>query len=363
MDCREILELLPLYIEGELEKSKENAVKKHLEECKSCAEELRFLENILSEAGKLPEIEPSENFHTSLKEKLKTVKQIKVFSRRKLFKTFTAAATSAAVIAVSITALNTEFYKIDNSALNRNKNEMTESVKENSEAHETEETAAIEKMQKEPEREKVQAEKTQKTEVKKDVSVKSTPSAQSKPQNELKEEKEPDLENKKEEKLEMEENGLQIASQTNENPINETEEIYDEAVIETEEKVFSADDAIAEEKAVSGGGGGGNSGGASARTFKMSPRFDKIVLKVKIPEGDLSIMELIGNYAKENGEYKIPLENFYDVADKIFAVPDCEAYYSNENKTEEYQKLAENDERKKQIEEICSFGYVIIIEN
>ena len=77
MDCQEILELLPLYIEGELEKNEENAVKEHLKTCEKCKEELKFLESVLKETACLPEIEPSEDFHAKLKEKLKTAKQVK----------------------------------------------------------------------------------------------------------------------------------------------------------------------------------------------------------------------------------------------------------------------------------------------
>jgi len=354
MDCQEILELLPLYIEGELEKSEENAVKEHLKTCEKCKEELKFLESVLKETACLPEIEPSEDFHAKLKEKLKTAKQVKTIDVKKAFKAFRVAAVSAAVIAVCVTALNSEFYKLDNSALVDPENNVTENIQKPIDtAVENNEVINEKKEESVPHLEKEQTKPTQKTEVKVPKtpvkSVQTEKSATKEPENESKALNDSFSAND----AAVEENGVLVAA--------ETEEI---AAFDLSDKANTTQEALdtaVEEKPVSGGGGGGASSGG-ARSFKMAPAFNKTILNVKIPEGDVSIMELLEGFTEQNGEYKIPLDEFYVLADKIFAVPDCDAYYTNENLTDEYQSLEDNSERKVQIEEICRYGYVVIIE-
>lgn len=354
MDCQEILELLPLYIEGELEKNEENAVKEHLKTCEKCKEELKFLESILKETAHLPEIEPSEDFHAKLKEKLKTAKQVKTIDVKKAFKAFRVAAVSAAVIAVCVTALNSGFYKLDNSALVDPESNVTENVQKPTDtAEENNEVINEIKEESVPRLEKEQTKTTQKTEVKaQKVPVKSAQaenSAVKVPENESKALADSFSAND----AAVEENGVLVAAETEEmaapdlgGEVNAPQEAIDTAI---------------EEKPVSGGGGGGASSNV-ARSFKMTSAFNKTILNVKIPEGDVSIRELLEGFTEQNGEFKIPLDDFYVLADKIFAVPDCDAYYTNENLTEEYQSLEENSERKVQIEEICRYGYVVIIE-
>jgi anti-sigma factor RsiW len=60
MNCREVLELLDDYVDGDLHASRASQVRRHVEECSACREEERALRRLLEKAASLPaSVEPS----------------------------------------------------------------------------------------------------------------------------------------------------------------------------------------------------------------------------------------------------------------------------------------------------------------
>ena len=84
MDCSEILELLPLYLEDMLDFSDKALVDEHLKTCDSCRGELEFLKKIQTEMINLPQIEPSKSFKEGLSKRLKEEKRHKERIRQQL---------------------------------------------------------------------------------------------------------------------------------------------------------------------------------------------------------------------------------------------------------------------------------------
>ena len=346
MDCKNVLELLPLYIEGELEKDEIKAVKEHLDSCKDCRNELKFLKSILKETSALPDAEPSEDFHTKLKERLLSENKVRVVNLRSLRKTFTAIAASAAVIAVSVTALNTEFYKIDNSALEGKKGNVSESIVIDSENV----AGALENAEIKEKQEVTGRQEEKKTEIKNEAIFNKNEEEKSKP--------------------EARTITTEILKDVNEEPIKDTPQEKKALPMETAESDYTKAEALDEGAAVANLeganaveedkalGGGGSVNPDNKRKSRISVGYYKTVLNVEISESDESLEELLKGFTVQNGEYKIATQEFYELADKIFAIPDIVAYYTSENMTEEYESLKDGDERKKQIEEICSYGYI-----
>jgi hypothetical protein len=61
MNCERIDELLPAWIEGDLDQADQDGVSAHLRECLRCAAIVRDISAIRREAARLPELEPSHD--------------------------------------------------------------------------------------------------------------------------------------------------------------------------------------------------------------------------------------------------------------------------------------------------------------
>ncbi|NLL05990.1 MAG: zf-HC2 domain-containing protein [Clostridiaceae bacterium] len=102
--CEEILELLSLYIDNELDDETSKLVKKHVELCSLCKDELEQLQQIVKICNDMDEVELPDNFNEVLHQKLKLEsrkmeedKKI-VVKRNRIMKTITSVAAIFIVI-------------------------------------------------------------------------------------------------------------------------------------------------------------------------------------------------------------------------------------------------------------------------
>ncbi len=109
LSCQKAREAVSLYIDDMLSESDAAAFRSHLKECEACRQEYEMLLNIQKTLTELPQLEVSDRFRAELHEKL--VVEAKRTSalptvKRPLWRIASGAATAAAVIAVSVIALN-----------------------------------------------------------------------------------------------------------------------------------------------------------------------------------------------------------------------------------------------------------------
>lgn len=103
-DCKNIQELIPLYLDNMLSDEENDTVRTHIETCDVCKAEYELMASIMQTAASLPEIDVPEGFHEKLMEKVKAEAEAK--KERKAFalpwKKVSGFAAAAAVIAVSV---------------------------------------------------------------------------------------------------------------------------------------------------------------------------------------------------------------------------------------------------------------------
>lgn len=68
MNCNSALSQLSAYVDGELAGKEMYAIRAHLQDCDSCAEEARFIASMKSALTELPAFEPSEDLEERLVE-------------------------------------------------------------------------------------------------------------------------------------------------------------------------------------------------------------------------------------------------------------------------------------------------------
>lgn len=106
-NCKDIVELLPIYVDNMTNQLESAKVKEHLAECAECRREYEFLKNIIETTTELPYIEASQNFTDTLHSKLIAAKNLKSKKSLAAFrKVAIASLSSAAVIAISIVSLS-----------------------------------------------------------------------------------------------------------------------------------------------------------------------------------------------------------------------------------------------------------------
>lgn len=84
MQCQEICELIPAYIDGMLSSSLRETVDRHLQNCQECKSELQDLEFVSALIRGLPPVEPLPEFRKNLSKKLEQLDRKKVMSFRSL---------------------------------------------------------------------------------------------------------------------------------------------------------------------------------------------------------------------------------------------------------------------------------------
>lgn len=349
MDCSEIFELLPLYLEDMLDFSDKALVDEHLKTCDSCRGELEFLKKIQTEMINLPQIEPSKSFKEGLSKRLKEEKRKKTaFYMSGGFKKAVSIAMSAAVIAICITALDTEPYKNNEEILiGKEQISLSDGMEDNVlEETEKEEITPEINVKKASETALADTSGKVKTEIQKDAGKivetdRATP-----------EKNEPIAENSFPSAATAEEESVAV--------YDAEQDAEKKAEIQNAQAVAKVEEETTMPKArISSGGGGGSS--AAGATEKQS--FIKKTLRISFADEDTSYLEILKDFDIENGTYKIPFAEFDTVTNELVAIPDCNATFENEDYSEEYEKLSrsgENTDMLKEIEDITNYGYIII---
>ena len=101
-DCKNILDLIPLYIDNMLSEEETDIARKHLDFCENCRKEFNFMQSLTKTTKNLPEIDVPADFHNKLMSQI-NAKKAKHYLMLKRVSTVAAA---AAVIALSVVAVS-----------------------------------------------------------------------------------------------------------------------------------------------------------------------------------------------------------------------------------------------------------------
>lgn len=101
-DCKEILNLIPLYMDNMLSEEETDIVSRHLETCKTCAEHLRFITSISKSSATLSDVDMPLDFSKKIIEKAKELQNKKRAKRIVILRRASAGIATAAVIALCV---------------------------------------------------------------------------------------------------------------------------------------------------------------------------------------------------------------------------------------------------------------------
>ena len=105
-DCKNILNLIPLYIDNMLSEEETDIVGRHLKTCEHCKKEYEFISSLTKETANLKEIEVSADFHKNLMAKAEKAARTKKARKFILLRRAGAGACAAAVIALCVVTYN-----------------------------------------------------------------------------------------------------------------------------------------------------------------------------------------------------------------------------------------------------------------
>ncbi len=100
--CKDIVDLIPLYIDNVLEDDINSKVKEHIKHCKYCNQEFLFLSKISKSFQEIPDVSISENFHKNLMARVAEQQAKKRARRIVLLRRSGAGVAAAAVVALSV---------------------------------------------------------------------------------------------------------------------------------------------------------------------------------------------------------------------------------------------------------------------
>ena len=103
-DCKNIQNLIPLYLDNMLSDEENDMVRNHIASCDACKAEYELMASIMQTAASLPELNVPEGFHEKLMEKVKAEAESKQERRiyARSWRKVSGFAAAAAVIAVSV---------------------------------------------------------------------------------------------------------------------------------------------------------------------------------------------------------------------------------------------------------------------
>lgn len=101
-DCKNILNLIPLYLDNMLSEEENDVVRQHLTLCEDCKKEFEFIKSLSKTTKKLPEIDVPVDFHKKLMTKV-CARKTKHYLKLKRISTLSAA---AAIIVLSVVAVS-----------------------------------------------------------------------------------------------------------------------------------------------------------------------------------------------------------------------------------------------------------------
>jgi len=102
--CKEILNMIPLYLDNELSAEDADNVRRHIESCDCCKKEAEFLASLMKTASSLEETAPSVDFHKNLMKKALDIKNENRRKRILLLRRYGIGAASAAVVVLCFVA-------------------------------------------------------------------------------------------------------------------------------------------------------------------------------------------------------------------------------------------------------------------
>lgn len=105
-DCKQILNLIPLYIDNELSDEEIDIVSQHLESCKKCKSEFEFMKSVMVTTKGMENIDLPKDFHKNLMEKAEKLARAKRANRILLLRRAGTSVAAAAVIALSVVTFN-----------------------------------------------------------------------------------------------------------------------------------------------------------------------------------------------------------------------------------------------------------------
>lgn len=116
LHCKDILDLIPLYVDNLLDEDEVLMVKEHIDQCENCKKELDLMVSIMTKTKELPEVKASADFSAKVTAKAKHQRTKK--QRTVLLRSISSGVAVAAVLAlcvVSFDVIDTKETKPQNS--------------------------------------------------------------------------------------------------------------------------------------------------------------------------------------------------------------------------------------------------------
>ncbi len=101
-DCKNILNLIPLYIDNMLSDEEKDIVSRHLDCCCNCKKEFEFIKSIVVTSKDIPQVDLPQDFHKNLIIKAENAARAKKAKRYLMLRRIGAGVATAAVVALSV---------------------------------------------------------------------------------------------------------------------------------------------------------------------------------------------------------------------------------------------------------------------
>ncbi len=105
-NCKEILNLIPLYLDNILDNEENLLVEEHIKNCPACQKELDFMSAVMAKTKELPEISVPSGMRQKIIEKAKELNAQKRIKRALYLKRISSGVAVAAVVAISVVGFN-----------------------------------------------------------------------------------------------------------------------------------------------------------------------------------------------------------------------------------------------------------------
>lgn len=105
-DCKNVLNLIPLYIDNMLSDQETDMIYRHLDSCESCKKEFEIMNSLMGKTKNLPQVDVPTDFHKNLMTKVEPLARAKKAKRYLALRRLGTGVAVAAVIALSVVAFN-----------------------------------------------------------------------------------------------------------------------------------------------------------------------------------------------------------------------------------------------------------------
>ena len=105
-DCKDVLNLIPLYIDNMLSKKESDIVSQHIKSCKKCKEELALMKSLTRSIKDTLEVDLPEDFHKKLMMRVENDLRRKKTLRNIFMRRIGAGVAAAAALVLSLVALS-----------------------------------------------------------------------------------------------------------------------------------------------------------------------------------------------------------------------------------------------------------------